>query len=53
MCEKIDEVTPETVRKVAFRIFGPGNGRKPTVVTMGRKDISDWQRQLKKYGVGF
>jgi mitochondrial-processing peptidase subunit alpha len=51
MTEKIDEVTPESVQRVAKRIFGPESGGKATVVTMGRDDIGDWQAVLQKYGV--
>ena len=52
MCNKIDEVTPETVRRVAQRIFGPGTERKASVVVMGRDDVADYKATLRKYGVG-
>jgi len=51
MREKIDQVTPESVLRVAKRIFGPESGNKATVVTMGRDDIGDWQGVLQKYGI--
>jgi mitochondrial-processing peptidase subunit alpha len=51
MVERIDEVTPETVRKVANRIFGPESGHKATVVCMGKEDVGDWPAVLKKYGI--
>jgi processing peptidase subunit alpha len=51
MTDKIDEVSPESVLRVAKRIFGPDSGNKATVVTMGRDDIGDWQAVLQKYGV--
>ena len=53
MCDKIDNVTAESVRVVARRIFGSGSGRKATVVCMGRSDVDDWKHQLRKYGVGY
>ncbi|KAI0094433.1 Metalloenzyme, LuxS/M16 peptidase-like protein [Irpex rosettiformis] len=52
MCNKIDEVTPETVRRVAQRVFGPGTDRKASVVVNGRDDVKDYQATLRKYGVG-
>lgn len=53
MVEKIDQVTPEAVQRVANRIFGPESGRKHRVmvVTMGHKDVGNWQGLLGKYGV--
>ena len=51
MTAKIDEVSPESVLRVAKRIFGPESGNNATVVTMGRDDIGDWQAVLQKYGV--
>ena len=51
MTAKIDEVSPESVLRVAKRIFGPESADKATVVTMGRDDIGDWQAVLQKYGV--
>lgn len=52
MCDKIDEVTPESLRRVAARVFGPDSGNKATVVCMGHEDVSDWRSVLRKYGVG-
>lgn len=52
MCNKIDEVTSESVRRVAQRVFGPEADRKATVVCMGRDDVGDYKAQLRKYGVG-
>jgi processing peptidase subunit alpha len=51
MTDKIDEVSPTSIQRVAKRIFGPESGNKATVVTMGRDDIGDWQGVLQKYGV--
>ncbi|KAH7886066.1 Metalloenzyme, LuxS/M16 peptidase-like protein [Phlebopus sp. FC_14] len=51
MTAAIDKVTPETVRRVATRIFGPQSGSKATIVTMGRSEVGDWQATLRKYGV--
>ncbi|KAI0348272.1 hypothetical protein BDW22DRAFT_1350450 [Trametopsis cervina] len=52
MCDKIDEVTSESVRRVAQRVFGPGTERKATIVCMGRDDVGDYKGTLRKYGVG-
>jgi processing peptidase subunit alpha len=52
MADKIDAVTPESVQRVALRVFGPQSGGKPTVLTMGRQDLGDWQAQFRKYEVG-
>jgi processing peptidase subunit alpha len=52
MCAKIDEVTPESLRKVAYRIFGPQITKQPTIIAMGHEDVGDWKAVLKKYGVG-
>ena len=51
MTDLIDLVTPESVQRVARRIFGPDSGNKATVVGMGRDDIGDWKAVLEKYGV--
>lgn len=51
MTELIDQVTPESIQRVARRIFGPDSGNKATVVGMGRDDIGDWKATLEKYGV--
>lgn len=51
MTAAIDKVTPETVRRVAMRIFGPQSGNKATLVTMGKADLGDWQSILRKYGI--
>jgi processing peptidase subunit alpha len=51
MTDRIDEVTPESVRRVANRIFGPESGRKPTVVNMGHEDVDDLESVFRKYGV--
>jgi len=52
MCDKIDEVDHQAIRRVAARIFGPDNKNKATVVCMGREDVGDWSGVLRKYGVG-
>ncbi|THH18254.1 hypothetical protein EW146_g2693 [Bondarzewia mesenterica] len=52
MCDKIDEVTPESLQRVATRIFGSDSGNKPTVVTMGRDDVKDWTKVFQTYDVG-
>jgi processing peptidase subunit alpha len=52
MTDRIDEVTPESLRRVAARVFGPKSGRKATVVSMGQDDVGDYQAVLRKYAVG-
>ena len=51
MTAAIDKVTPETIRRVALRIFGPQSGNKVTIVTMGRGELNDWQATFRKYGI--
>lgn len=51
MTDLIDLVTPESVQRVARRIFGTESGNKATVVGIGRDDIGDWKAVLQKYGV--
>ncbi|EIN13923.1 LuxS/MPP-like metallohydrolase [Punctularia strigosozonata HHB-11173 SS5] len=51
MCEKVDELTPESIRKTAERVFGPRSGNKATIVCMGRDDVRDWKGVLRKYSV--
>jgi processing peptidase subunit alpha len=51
MTAAIDKVTPESVRRVANRLFGPHSGNKATIVTMGRGELGDWQATFRKYGV--
>ena len=52
MCEKIDEVTSDSLREVATKVFGPGIAKQATVVCMGHDDVGDWKSVLRKYGVG-
>lgn len=51
MTAAINKVTPESVRRVANRLFSPQSGNKATIVTMGRGELGDWQAMLRKYGV--
>ena len=51
MCEKIDAVDGETIRRVAARIFGPRSSARPTVVVMGREDVGDYREALRTYGL--
>lgn len=51
MCDRIDEITPESLRQAAQRIFGPDSGNKATVVVMGNEDLKDYDGVLRKYGV--
>ncbi|OCH86661.1 LuxS/MPP-like metallohydrolase [Obba rivulosa] len=52
MCEHIDAVDSERIRRVAARIFSPESAKKATVVVMGREDVGDYSKTFKKYGVG-
>lgn len=52
MCDRIDEITAEDIRRVAHSVFGIGAAKPATVVVMGKDDVGDWQGVLKKYGVG-
>lgn len=52
MCDMIDRVDAEAVRRVAAKIFGSDVKKSATVVVMGREDVGDWKETLKKYGVG-
>lgn len=51
MTAAIDKVTPESVKRVANRLFSPQSGNRATIVTMGRGELGDWQATLRKYGV--
>ena len=52
MCAKIDEVTPDSLREVVTKVFGPNITNQATVVCMGGDDVGDWKSVLRKYGVG-
>ena len=52
MCAKIDEVTSDSLREVATKVFGPSITKQATVVSMGHDDVGDWKAILRKYGVG-
>ena len=52
MCAKIDEVTTDSLREVATKVFGPDVTKQATVVCMGHDDVSDWKAILRRYGVG-
>ena len=52
MCEKIDEVTADSLRDVAMKVFGPQIAKQATVVCMGHEDVGDWKPVLRKYGIG-
>jgi processing peptidase subunit alpha len=51
MIEGIDKVSPESIRRVANRIFGPNSGRKPTLVSMGREEVKNWEAEFPNYGI--
>ena len=52
MCDRIDEITPDDIRRVAHRYFGTDTAKSATLVAMGKEDVGDWRAQLRKYGVG-
>ena len=52
MCDRIDELTPEDIRRVAHRVFGVDAAKPVSVVTMGTEDVGDVKKVLKYYGVG-
>ena len=52
MCAKIDEVTTDSLREVATKVFGPNITKQATVACMGHDDVSDWKAILRRYGVG-
>ena len=52
MCDRIDEVSSEDIRRVANKVFGVDTAKPVTVVAMGREDVGDWRGVLRKYGVG-
>jgi len=52
MCDRIDEVTADDVRRVSHRIFGDACRRPPAVVVQGADDLVDSHRTFRKYGVG-
>lgn len=52
MCDRIDELTPEDVLRVAKSTFSQENAKQATVVVMGREDVGDWRGVLRKYGIG-
>lgn len=51
MTEKIDQVQPADIRRVAERVFGPRSGNKATVVGLGHEDTGAWQDVFSKYSV--
>ncbi|THH06668.1 hypothetical protein EW145_g3928 [Phellinidium pouzarii] len=52
MCDRIDEVTPDDIRRIAHSVFGSDAAKPATVVAMGKEDVGDWRGVLRKYGVG-
>lgn len=59
MCEKIDRLTVEDIRRVAKRVLtgntnNPGMGTgKPTIVIEGRRELfGDVEQVIKRYGLG-
>jgi processing peptidase subunit alpha len=51
MTDKINQVTPDDIKRVAARVFGPDSGNKPTVVCMGHEDVRNWGEVFSKYGL--
>ena len=52
MCDRIDELTPEDIRRVAHRVFGVDAAKPISTVAMGTGDVGDVGKVLKYYGVG-
>lgn len=52
MCKRIDEVTTDSLREVATKVFGSKIEKQATVVCMGHDDVGDWKSVLRKYGLG-
>jgi len=54
MCDHIDRVEPNDIKRVAARVFGISGtqGKNATIITMGSEDVPDWKSILRKYGVG-
>ena len=52
MTQKIEKVTVHDIRRAAARFFGPGSGRKPTMVVMGHEDVGSYGDVFSKYGLG-
>jgi processing peptidase subunit alpha len=53
MCDRIDEVTSDSLRRVANRVFGPQSGNKATIVVQGHEDVGDYKATLRKYGLAY
>lgn len=51
MTDKINQVTPDDIKRVATRVFGPDSGNKPTIVCMGHEDVGNWGEAFSKYGL--
>jgi len=51
MTGKINQVTPDDIRRVAVRVFSPDSGSKPTIVCMGHEDVGNWGEMFSKYGL--
>jgi len=51
MTDKISQVTPDDIKRVAARVFSPESGSKPTVVCMGHEDVQDWGKVFSNYGL--
>jgi len=52
MCERIDEVTINDIRRVSHRIFGDGCKQPPSIVVQAEEDLHDIVQSFRKYGVG-
>jgi processing peptidase subunit alpha len=51
MTDKIDQVTPEDIQRVAARLWGLESRSKATVVCMGHEDTGSWKEVFSKYGL--
>lgn len=49
---KVAEVTPESIQRVARRLYHPDLGRRPTVLTMGHDQPGELSEVFQRYGVG-
>ena len=53
MCDRIDEVDPAAIQRIARKFFGPESKKKPTIIVMAPEDvpIDECNSTLRKYGV--
>ncbi|KAJ6520134.1 Metalloenzyme, LuxS/M16 peptidase-like protein [Mycena sanguinolenta] len=51
MTEKIDQLKPADIKKIAEKYFGLESGAKASVVCMGHEDTGPWEQVFAKYSV--